>query len=149
MYRFFGRFMRSINHTWQLFLVGLVFGFVTATEVVLLTAAAYAAWQGITYCAILALPLLFSGSMMLFDTLDGCSMNIAYGWAFTKPVCKIYYNLVITGLSIAAAFISASIEILGSLTPRYTDAARSGLTWPRSTSTSPGSSSPAWSFRSG
>ncbi len=118
MYRFFGRFMKSINHTWQLYFVGMVFGigFDTATEVVLLAATAYAAIQGLPYYAVLALPFLFSGGMMLFDTLDGCFMNFAYGWAFAKPVRKVYYNLVITGLSIGAAFIIGTIEILGVLT---------------------------------
>ncbi len=118
MYRFFGRFMRSINHTWQLYFVGLVFGigFDTATEVVLLAATAYAAIQGLPYYAVLALPALFSGGLMFFDTLDGCFMNFAYGWAFAKPVRKVYYNLVITGLSIGAAFIIGTIEILGVLT---------------------------------
>ena len=118
MYRFFGRFMRSINHTWQLYFVGLVFGigFDTATEVVLLAATAYAAIQGLPYYAVLALPLLFSGGMMLFDTLDDTFMNFAYGWAFARPVRKVYYNLVITGLSIRAAFIIGTIEILGILT---------------------------------
>ncbi len=118
MYRFFGRFMRSINHTWQLYFVGLIFGigFDTATEVVLLAATAYAAIQGLPYYAVLALPFLFSGGMMLFDSLDGCFMNFAYGWAFAKPVRKVYYNLVITGLSIGAAFIIGTIEILGILT---------------------------------
>ena len=118
MYRFFGRFMRSINHTWQMFFVGLVFGigFDTATEVVLLAATAYAAIQGLPYYAVLALPFLFSGGMMLFDTLDGLFMNFAYGWAFAKPVRKVYYNLVITGLSIGAAFIIGTVEILGVLT---------------------------------
>src|ERR1051326_8272908 len=73
MYRFFGRFMRSINHPWQLYFVGLVFGigFDTTTEVVLLAATAYAAIQGLPYFAVLALPFLFSGGLMLFDTLDG------------------------------------------------------------------------------
>jgi high-affinity nickel-transport protein len=118
MYRFFGRFMKSINHTWQLYFVGLVFGigFDTATEVVLLAATAYAAIQGLPYYAVLALPLLFSGGMVLFDTLDGCFMNFAYGWAFARPVRKVYYNLVITALSIGAAFIIGTIEILGVLT---------------------------------
>ncbi len=118
MYRLFGRFMRSINHTWQLYFVGLVFGigFDTATEVVLLAATAYAAIQGLPYSAVLALPFLFSGGMMLFDTLDGAFMNFAYGWAFARPVRKVYYNLVITGLSIGAAFIIGTIEILGILT---------------------------------
>src|ERR1700735_4376393 len=121
MYRFFGRFMKSINHTWQLYFVGLVFGigFDTATEVVLLAATAYAAIQGLPYFAVLALPFLFSGGMMLFDTLDGAFMNFAYGWAFARPVRKVYYNLVITGLSIGAAFIIGSIEILGILTTEF------------------------------
>src|SRR6201996_4474282 len=118
MYRFFGRFMRSINHTWQLYFVGLVFGigFDTATEVVLLAGTAYAAIQGLPYFAVLALPLLFSGGMMLFDTLDGAFMNFAYGWAFARPVRKVYYNLVITALSIGAAFIIGTIELLSVLT---------------------------------
>jgi high-affinity nickel-transport protein len=118
MYRFFGRFTRSINHSWQLYFVGLVFGigFDTTTEVVLLAATAYAAIQGLPYYAVLALPALFSGGMMLFDTFDGCFMNFAYGWAFARPVRKVYYNLVITGLSIGAAFIIGTIEILGVLT---------------------------------
>ncbi len=118
MYRFFGRFMRSLTHSWQLYFVGLVFGigFDTATEVVLLAATAYAAIQGLPYYAVLALPALFSGGMMLFDTIDGCFMNFAYGWAFARPVRKVYYNLVITALSIGAAFIIGTIEILGILT---------------------------------
>jgi nickel/cobalt transporter (NiCoT) family protein len=118
MYRFFGRFMRSINHTWQLYFVGLVFGigFDTTTEVVLLAATAYAAIQGLPYFAVLALPFLFAGGLMLFDTLDGLFMNFAYGWAFARPVRKVYYNLVITALSIGAAFIIGTIEILGVLT---------------------------------
>ncbi|HWF79535.1 MAG TPA: HoxN/HupN/NixA family nickel/cobalt transporter [Streptosporangiaceae bacterium] len=115
--RFFGRFMKSITHTWQLYFVGLVFGigFDTATEVVLLAATAYAAIQGLPYYAVLALPLLFAGGMMLFDTLDGCFMNFAYGWAFARPVRKVYYNVIITALSIGAAFIIGTIEILGIL----------------------------------
>jgi high-affinity nickel-transport protein len=118
MYRFFGRFTRSISHTWQMFFVGLVFGigFDTATEVVLLAAAVYAATSGLPFYAVLALPLLFAGGMTLFDTLDGCFMNFAYGWAFARPVRKVYYNLVITGLSVAAAFLIGTVELLGVLT---------------------------------
>jgi len=118
MYRFFGRFMRSIGHTWQMYFVGMAFGigFDTATEVVLLTATVYAATSGLPFYAILALPLLFAGGMTLFDTLDGCFMNLAYGWAFARPVRKVYYNLVVTGLSVAAAFLIGTVEILGILT---------------------------------
>jgi len=82
---------------------------------VLLAATAYAAIQGLPYYAVLALPFLFGGGLMLFDTLDGLFMNFAYGWAFARPVRKVYYNLVITGLSIGAAFIIGTIEILGVL----------------------------------
>ena len=118
MYRFFGRFMRSISHTWQMYFVGLAFGigFDTATEVVLLTATVYAATSGLPFYAVLALPLLFAGGMTLFDTLDGCFMNLAYGWAFARPVRKVYYNLVVTGLSVAAAFLIGTVEVLGILT---------------------------------
>jgi nickel/cobalt transporter (NiCoT) family protein len=117
MWRFFGRFMRSITKTWHMYFVGLVFGigFDTATEVLLLAATAAAAAQGLPWYAVLALPLLFSGGMTLFDTADGCFMNFAYGWAFARPVRKVYYNLVITGLSIAVAFLIGSVEITGLL----------------------------------
>jgi len=117
MWRFFGRFMRSITRTWHMFFVGLIFGigFDTTTEVLLLAATAAAASQGLPWYAVLALPLLFAGGMTLFDTLDGCFMNFAYGWAFARPVRKVYYNLVITGLSIAVAFLIGTIEIAGLL----------------------------------
>jgi high-affinity nickel-transport protein len=117
MWRFFGRLMRSITKTRHMFAVGLIFGigFDTATEVLLLAATAAAATQGLPWYAVLALPLLFSGGMTLFDTLDGCFMNVAYGWAFARPVRKVYYNLVITSLSIAVAFLIGTIEIIGLL----------------------------------
>jgi nickel/cobalt transporter (NiCoT) family protein len=117
MWRVFGRFMGSITKTWHMFFVGLVFGigFDTATEVLLLAATASAATEGLPWYAIVALPLLFAGGMTLFDTLDGCFMNFAYGWAFANPVRKVYYNIVITGLSIAVAFLIGTIEIVGLL----------------------------------
>ena len=117
MWRFFGRFMRAITKTWHMFFVGVVFGigFDTATEVLLLAATAAAATQGLPWYAVLSLPLLFADGMTLFDTADGCFMNFAYGWAFARPVRKVYYNLVITGLSIAVAFLIGTIEIFGLL----------------------------------
>src|SRR4029077_2303054 len=117
MYRFFGRWMRSINHARQMFFVGFVFGigFDTATEVLLLAGTAAAATQGLPWYAVLALPLLFAGGMTLFDSFDGCFMNFAYGWAFARPVRKVYYNIVITSLSVAAAFLIGTIEIAGLL----------------------------------
>lgn len=117
MWRFFGPVVRSIEHTWQMFFVGFAFGigFDTATEVLLLAGTAAAATQGLPWYAVLTLPLLFAGGLTLCDSLDGLFMNFAYGWAFARPVRKIYYNLVITGLSICVAFAIATIEIVGLL----------------------------------
>lgn len=117
MWRFFAPVMRSIKHTWQMFFVGFVFGigFDTATEVLLLGGTAAAATQGLPWYAVMTLPLLFAGGLTLSDSLDGFFMNFAYGWAFAKPVRKVYYNIVITGLSIAVAFIVATIEVTGLL----------------------------------
>jgi nickel/cobalt transporter (NiCoT) family protein len=115
MWQFFGRFMRSITKPWHMFVVGLFFGigFDTATEVLLLAAVAAAATGGLPWYAVLSLPLLFAGGMTLFDTIDGFFMNFAYGWAFAQPVRKVYYNIVITGLSIAVAFLVGTIEVIG------------------------------------
>ncbi len=117
MYRFFGRMMRSIEHTWQLFFVGFVFGlgFDTATEVLLLAGTAAAVTEGLPWYAVLTLPLLFSGGMMLCDSVDGLFMNFAYGWAFARPVRKVYYNITITALSIGVAFLVGGVEIVGLL----------------------------------
>jgi nickel/cobalt transporter (NiCoT) family protein len=121
MWRFFGRLMGSITKTWHMFFVGALFGigFDTATEVLLLAATAAAATQGLPWYAVLSLPLLFAGGMTLFDTLDGCFMNFAYGWAFVRPVRKVYYNLVITALSVAVAFLIGTIEALGLLSSEF------------------------------
>ena len=117
MYRFFGRMMSSIEHTWQLVFVGFVFGigFDTATEVLLLAGTAAAVTEGLPWYAVLTLPLLFSGGMMLCDSIDGLFMNYAYGWAFARPVRKVYYNITITALSIGVAFLVGGVEILGVL----------------------------------
>jgi nickel/cobalt transporter (NiCoT) family protein len=120
MYRFFGRFMGSITKSWHMFFVGAVFGigFDTATEVLLLAATATAATQGLPWYAVLSLPFLFAGGLTIFDTLDGLFMNFAYGWAFARPVRKVYYNIVVTGLSIAVALLVGTIEIAGILSDR-------------------------------
>ena len=117
MYRFFGRMIGSIRHTWQLFFVGFVFGlgFDTATEVLLLAGTAAAVTEGLPWYAVLTLPLLFSGGLMLCDSVDGLFMNFAYGWAFARPVRKVYYNITITALSIGVAFLVGGIEIIGLL----------------------------------
>ena len=117
MYRFFGKWMRAIHSEWQMYPVGVVFGmgFDTATEVALLATTALLATQKLPWYAIMCLPILFTAGMALMDTLDGCFMNVAYGWAFFNPVRKVYYNLAITGLSVAICFFVGTIEVLGLL----------------------------------
>ncbi len=116
-YRFFGRWMKAINKEWQMYPVGVVFGmgFDTATEVALLATTALLATQHVPWYAILCLPILFTAGMTLMDTTDGMFMNLAYGWAFFNPVRKVYYNLAITGLSVAICFFIGGIELLGLL----------------------------------
>jgi high-affinity nickel-transport protein len=117
MYRFFGRWMGAISKEWQMYPVGVVFGlgFDTATEVALLATTALLATQSLPWYSIMCLPVLFTAGMTLMDTLDGCFMNGAYGWAFFNPVRKVYYNLAITGLSVAICFFIGTIEVFGLL----------------------------------
>jgi high-affinity nickel-transport protein len=117
MFRFFGKLMRSIHSPWQMYPVGVLFGlgFDTATEVALLAATAGAATAGLPWYAVLSLPILFAAGMATLDTFDGSFMNFAYGWAFSKPVRKVYYNITITGLSVAVAMLIGTIEIFGLL----------------------------------
>jgi high-affinity nickel-transport protein len=115
--RFLGRATRAIREPWQMYPLGFLFGlgFDTVTEISLLVLAAGSVASGLPWYAILCLPILFTAGMSLLDTIDGSFMNFAYGWAFSKPVRKVYYNLTITGLSIAVAFIIGGIELLGIL----------------------------------
>jgi high-affinity nickel-transport protein len=115
MNRFFGRFTKTITKPWQMYPIGVLFGlgFDTATEVALLFLAAGAAGAGLPFYAILCLPILFAAGMSLLDTIDGSFMNFAYGWAFSKPVRKVFYNLTITGLSVAVALVIGTIELGG------------------------------------
>jgi high-affinity nickel-transport protein len=115
MNRFYGRFTRAISKPWHMYPLGMLFGlgFDTASEVALLFLAAGAAGAGLPFYAILCLPILFAAGMSLLDTIDGSFMNFAYGWAFSKPVRKVFYNITITGLSVAVALIVGTIELLG------------------------------------
>jgi nickel/cobalt transporter (NiCoT) family protein len=117
MNRFFGRFSRTVTKPWQMYPIGMLFGlgFDTATEVALLFLAAGAAGAGLPFYAILCLPILFAAGMSLLDTIDGSFMNFAYEWAFSKPVRKVYYNITITGLSVAVAMVIGTIELVGLL----------------------------------
>ncbi len=113
-YRFFGRWMKAITREWQLYPVGVLFGlgFDTATEVALLATTALLASAHVPWYAVACLPVLFTAGMTLMDTTDGLFMNLAYGWAFFNPVRKVYYNLAITGLSVAICFFIGGIETL-------------------------------------
>jgi high-affinity nickel-transport protein len=117
MMRFFGPFARRVDAPWKMYPIGFLFGlgFDTATEVALLVIAGTAVVGGLPFYAILSLPILFAAGMSLFDTMDGCFMNFAYDWAFARPVRKVYYNLVITGLSVFVAFFIGAIEVLALL----------------------------------
>ncbi len=116
-YRFFGRWMKTISKEWQLYPVGVLFGlgFDTATEVALLATTALLASGHIPWYAIACLPILFTAGMTLMDTTDGLFMNLAYGWAFFNPVRKVYYNLAITGLSVAICLFIGGIETISLL----------------------------------
>jgi nickel/cobalt transporter (NiCoT) family protein len=117
MYRFFGKWMKAISKEWQIYPVGVVFGmgFDTATEVALLATTALLATRSLPWYSIMCLPILFTAGMCMMDTFDGIFMNVAYGWAFFNPVRKVYYNLAITGLSVAICFFIGTIEVFGLL----------------------------------
>ena len=114
MNRFLGRATRAVTKPWHMYPVGVLFGlgFDTATEVSLLVLAGGAAAFALPWYAILTLPILFAAGMSLFDSMDGCFMNFAYGWAFSKPVRKVYYNITITALSVAVALIIGTVEVI-------------------------------------
>ncbi len=115
MNRVFGGLVKTITKPQQIYPVGVLFGlgFDTATEVALLVIAGSAGAAGLPWYAILCLPVLFAAGMSLMDTIDGSVMNFAYGWAFSKPVRKVFYNLTITGLSVAIALVIGTIEVGG------------------------------------
>ncbi|HEU4568438.1 MAG TPA: HoxN/HupN/NixA family nickel/cobalt transporter [Marmoricola sp.] len=128
--RILGPVMRSISKAWHMYPTGLLFGlgFDTATEVSLLVLAGGAAAFNLPWYAILTLPILFAAGMSLLDSIDGCFMNFAYGWAFSKPVRKVYYNITITGLSVAVALIIGGIEVISILTEKL-DITSGPLAW--------------------
>ena len=118
--RLLGRVTRTVSRPWHMYPVGLLFGlgFDTVTEVGLLVIAGGAAAANLPWYAVLVLPVLFAAGMSLLDTIDGSFMNFAYGWALSKPVRKIYYNIAITSLSVAVALGVGGIEIASVVTDR-------------------------------
>ena len=113
--RFYRRMTRTVTRSWHMYPVGLLFGlgFDTATEIALLATAGTAAAGGLPFYAILCLPILFAAGMTLLDTIDGAFMNFAYGWALSKPIRKIFYNLTITALSVLVALLIGTITLIG------------------------------------
>jgi nickel/cobalt transporter (NiCoT) family protein len=118
--RVLGRVTRAVTKPWQMYPVGFLFGlgFDTVTEVGLLVIAGGAAVASLPWWAIITLPILFAAGMSLLDTIDGSFMNFAYGWAFSRPVRKIYYNITVTSLSVAVALGIGVIEIVSILTEK-------------------------------
>jgi high-affinity nickel-transport protein len=121
MNRFYGRATQAVKKPWQMYPLGLLFGlgFDTATEIGLLATAGTAAAGGLPISAILCLPILFAAGMSLLDTIDGAFMNFAYGWAFSKPVRKVFYNITITALSVAVALIIGGVELLAVFAQKF------------------------------
>ena len=116
---FFGRIFRNlfrlIEHSWQMYLIGFLFGlgFDTATEVGLLGISATGAAKGLSIWSILVFPTLFAAGMALIDSTDSILMLAAYGWAFVKPIRKLYYNMTITLVSVLVALLIGGVEALG------------------------------------
>jgi nickel/cobalt transporter (NiCoT) family protein len=112
--RLFRRFFKVIERSWQMYPLGVLFGlgFDTATEVGLLGISATQASQGLSIWSILVFPALFTAGMTLIDTTDSILMLGAYGWAFVKPIRKLYYNMTITAVSVVVAVIVGGLEAL-------------------------------------
>jgi high-affinity nickel-transport protein len=112
MSKTFGKLFKIVNEPWQIYPVGVLFGlgFDTATQIALI-AITIGVSGSIPFWYVLVLPLLFTVGMVTIDTSDGISMRCAYGWAFLKPIRKIYYNLTITIISVLVAFAIGGIEL--------------------------------------
>jgi len=113
--RLFRPMFRLIRASWHMYPLGMLFGlgFDTATEVGLLGISASQAAQGMSIWTILVFPALFTAGMTLVDTTDSILMLGAYGWAFVKPIRKLYYNMTITFVSVVVAVLVGGIEALG------------------------------------
>jgi nickel/cobalt transporter (NiCoT) family protein len=113
--RLFRPLFRLIGKSWHMYPLGLLFGlgFDTATEIGVLGISAAQGSSGLPIWSILAFPALFTAGMALVDTTDSVLMLAAYGWAFVKPIRKLYYNMTITFVSVAVALVVGGIEALG------------------------------------
>ncbi len=119
--RIFRPLFRLVTKSWHLLPVGFLFGFGfdTATEVSLLGIAAAEATKGMSIWVILVFPVLFAAGMSLMDTADGILMLGAYGWAFMKPIRKLYYNITVTSVSVVVALLIGGIESIGLMSQEF------------------------------
>ncbi|HUK94375.1 MAG TPA: HoxN/HupN/NixA family nickel/cobalt transporter [Gaiellaceae bacterium] len=110
-----------IDASWKMYPLGVLFGlgFDTATEIGLLAIAAGVATHNVPFLAVISLPLIFAAGMSLMDTADGAFMSQAYGWAFSNPIRKIYYNITVTSLSVAVALVIGTIELLQVMAAKF------------------------------
>ena len=119
MNRYFGKLFRIVNEPWQIYPIGVLFGlgFDTASEVALIAITLKTATASVNFplWMVLVLPFMFTCGMVLTDTTDGFGMRFAYGWAFMRPIRKVYYNLTMTVISVIVAVVIGTIELLGVL----------------------------------
>ena len=125
---FLKRLGDRIDASWKMFPLGFLFGlgFDTATEVGLLVTTAAVAAHGMPFLAVLSLPLIFAAGMSLLDTADGAFMCHAYGWAFSNPVRKVYYNITVTSLSVLVALVVGGVELISAIFAKTPDLSRLG-----------------------
>jgi high-affinity nickel-transport protein len=111
----------KINASWKMYPLGILFGlgFDTATEIGLLALAAGVATHNVPFLAVISLPIIFAAGMSLMDTADGAFMSNAYGWAFSNPIRKVYYNITVTSLSVAVALLIGTIELLQVMAAKF------------------------------
>jgi high-affinity nickel-transport protein len=116
MGRFFKRFFGMINESWHMYPLGFLFGlgFDTASEIALLaiTAGVATGAHAPPFLGIISLPILFAAGMSMMDTADGAFMMQAYGWAFSNPLRKVFYNITVTSLSVAVALFVGTVELV-------------------------------------
>jgi nickel/cobalt transporter (NiCoT) family protein len=118
--RLFRPMFNLIQSSWHMYPLGILFGlgFDTATEIGLLGISAAEASKGLSLSSILVFPVLFAAGMSLIDSTDNILMLGAYGWAFVKPIRKLYYNITITSVSVVVALAVGGIEALGLMVGR-------------------------------
>ncbi|CAK1228840.1 High-affinity nickel/cobalt permease (HoxN) [Fructobacillus tropaeoli] len=121
IYRLFMKMLNLVNHNWQVAIVGFLFGlgFDTATQVAVLATSATATTAGVPWYAILSVPLFFTAGMCLMDTLDGFFMSTTYNWIISTSYRKVYFNLILTSISIIAAGFIGVVDLIQSMSAMF------------------------------